>query len=131
MWRLSKRRHYRWLRLTGHAPDIRLLAKVARLEKQKETRFLFGLEKSPSIVTPADAYVLTGIVVAGDEKLISRKFDLVLPKRDMGDISVNDYVALGVMKNDICIGIEKIPVAEDRAKQIEWVADWRCPGERR
>ena len=118
-------KNYKWEWPANRTPEIRLLAKITKLEKQKES--LFGTNKSPSIAgNLPDAQVLTGNIIDGREKLADQTFTLVLPKVEAANISVNDYVALGIIDNDICICIAKVPSSESRAKQMEWMANWKC-----
>lgn len=116
---------YKWEWPADRRPDIRLLAKVTKLEKQKES--LFSTNKSPSIASNLpDAHVLTGNIIDGYEKLANQSFVLVLPRIEVADISVNDHVALGIVNNAICICIAKVPASENRVKQMEWLANWKC-----
>ena len=118
-------KYYKWEWPADRTPNIRLLARVTKLEKQKDG--IFGIKKSPSIAgNLPNAYVLVGAILGGDEKLTNQTFTLVLPKIEMGDISINDYVALGILNSDVCICIAKVPSGENRVKQMEWVTNWKC-----
>jgi hypothetical protein len=120
-------KNYRWEWPADRTPEIRLLAKVAKLEKQKEG--FLGINRSPSIAANLpDAQVLTGLIVDGHRELANRKFSLVLPKVEAADIAANDYVALGIIGSDICICIAKVPAGGSQAQQMEWVANWQCAG---
>jgi len=114
-------RHYRWEWPAERKPETRLLAKVLILEKHSEG--FLGINRSPSIAANLpDAQVMTGGIVGGDQK-----FTLILPKVEVENISVNDYVALGILGNDICICIAKAPDSGNQTKQMEWLKNWECP----
>lgn len=116
---------YKWQWPANRMPDIRLLAKVSKFEKQKES--LLGTNKSPSIAANLpDAYVLTGTIVEGSAVSANQVFILTLPRIEAANISVDDYVALGIINNDICICIAKVPDSDSRAKKMEWLANWDC-----
>ncbi|MFM9970473.1 MAG: hypothetical protein ACKVQK_18950 [Burkholderiales bacterium] len=116
---------YTWQWPADRIPDIRLLAKVSKFEKQKEG--LLGTNKSPSIAgNLPDAHVLTGTIVEGSNLSSNQVFTLTLPRIEAVDIAVNDYVALGIIDKDICICIAKVPSSESRAKMVEWLANWKC-----
>lgn len=118
-------KYYKWEWPADRTPDVRLLAKVTKLEKQKDG--IFGIKKSPSFASSLpDAHILIGTVVDGDNKLMDQTFTLILPKVELGDISVRDHVALGLLGSDVCICIAKVPSGENRTKQMEWVANWKC-----
>jgi len=111
---------YKWEWSADRKPETRLLAKVSKLEKPSEG--FFDTNKSPSIAANLpDAQVMTGRIADGDQK-----FTLVLPKVEAANISANDYVALGILGNDICICIAKVPDSGIHAKQIEWLKNWEC-----
>lgn len=111
---------YTWEWPADRKSEIRLLAKVSKLEKHSEG--FFGINRSPSIAANLpDAQVMTGRLVDGDQK-----FTLILPKAEVANISANDYVALGILGNDICICIAKAPDGGNQAKQMEWLKNWEC-----
>ncbi len=113
-------KNYRWEWPADRKPDTRLLAKVSRLEKNSEG--FFGINRSPSIAANLpDAQVMTGHIVDGNQK-----FTLILPKVEAANISVNDYVALGILGNDVCICIAKAPDSGNQTKQMEWLKNWEC-----
>ena len=116
---------YRWQTPADRKIDIRLLVKISKLEKQDEG--FFGLKKSPSLPDyQPNAHVLTGTIIDGQEKPTNQEFTLILPKSELGNISVNDYVAIGVKNNNVCFCIEKVPNFESKSEQMAWLANWQC-----
>lgn len=103
----------------------RLLASVQRIEKQKEG--FFGVNKSPSIATnlPA-AMVLTGKILDGNTAYAGNTFTLVLPKVELGSVVANDTIAIGLVGTEICVCLEKVPEANAKIKQEDWLKNWNC-----
>lgn len=104
-------------------PDHKLAVKVEQL-KPHSTGFL-GLKKSPSFVSSLpDPMVLTGIIVAGKAGLVGKSVNIVLPKLELGNVSADDIVAVGVMDAGVCICLEPVPTSESEASV--WLEQWQC-----
>lgn len=105
-------------------PDHKLAVRVEQL-KPHSTGFL-GLRKSPSFVASMpDPIVLTGKVVAGNVNLIGKSIKIVLPKLELGNVSADDTVAVGVLDAGTCICLTDMPVTEREAST--WLEQWQCP----
>lgn len=105
-------------------PDHKLAVKVEQL-KPHSTGFL-GLKKSPSFVASIpDPMVLTGTIVAGKASLVGKSVNIVLPKLELGNVSTDDIVAVGVLDAGTCICLESVPMSEHEASA--WLEQWQCP----
>lgn len=115
---------FSWEWPNDRLPDHKLAVKVDRL-KPHSTGFL-GLKKSPSFVASLpDPMELAGTVVAGKASLVGKRVNIVLPKLELGSVSADDIIAVGVLDAGTCICLEPVPTPESEASA--WLEQWQCP----
>jgi len=83
-------------------------------------------ELTPFLFYYPDAHIITGEILYGDPQLTGKPFSLILPKLELGSISSNDKIGLGIVNKNICICISRVPDDVNNNKIEEWLSSWDC-----
>jgi len=101
-------------------PDVRVAVRVDAIEDASSWL------KSPSIASNLpDPVRVRGATLATTGDFGGQRVELVLPKVELGAISSNDRVALGLVKGEICIRIAPVPSDVQEAGLRDWLLKWQ------
>ena len=93
-----------WEWPADRAPEEKLLVLVNTVKK--EGSGLFGLKKSPSLVSSIpDPMIVEATVVSSNSAFKGQTIRVVVPKLEIEGITVNTYAVLGVVESSTCICI--------------------------
>jgi hypothetical protein len=118
-------KNLKWEWPDGRKPD-RFLA-IGLTNVAKEGGGLFGIRRSPSFTdTLPDARVLEGKVATGP--LGGSPVRLRAPGGEIPGLSAGDRAAFGMIGDQVCICVLKVPAEVQDAQLADWTARQSCGG---
>jgi len=111
-----------WEWPAGRSPKQKILVVVDNIETKSNNSIGNSASMADHLPDPMilKAHVLDGDVARGTQ------LSLRLPKMELGNILVNDQVAIGLDQNNISICIEKVPTGFEKEALKQWLQLWTC-----